>query len=299
MLGRAVRLLGRWILVLALVQILMLLDVAHSLQGFLPSLNFARRNHAKICLFVGLFLWLPSVVLERSNLLIELLLCASLLLSRDPEYAPILAGALFRLAHFSPVDISFRTHDDSFLAENRLLFLQKLVNFVLPSVAWLLMVELHEVFLELFDGLLLLDLHSHIFFELSTGLYHSHMCLDSYDLFQVSLIILLLVHLQDTLKEILHNSRFLVQDSLLDEAPETEDSILTQNLHHSPPHSLFDASARFNALIVFDQTAKLSPIELHASRPAHSLPLLFQVSPHCPLNQRGFLGDLFEMYPFL
>lgn len=91
------------------------------------------------------------------------------------------------------------------------------------------------------------------------------------------MIIELLIHIQDALEEILNDSSLFVQDSLHDEAPKTENSILPKNLHHSPSHPLFDASARLSTLIIFEQTAKLSPIELHASRPVHSLPLVFQV----------------------
>ena len=115
----------------------------------------------------------------------------------------------------------------------------------------------------------------------------------------MTLIVELLIHFQDAPQESLHDSSFFVQDSLLDEAPETENSILPKNLLYSPSHCLFDASARLSTLVIFEQTTKLSPIELHASRPVHSLPLLFQVTPHCPLNQRSFLHNLLEMYPFL
>jgi hypothetical protein len=101
------------------------------------------------------------------------------------------------------------------------------------------------------------------------------MCLDFNDLFLVALIIELFIHFQNSLQEFLYDSSFLVQDSLHDEAPKTENSILSKNLHNSPSHPLFDASARLSTLIILEQTAKLSPIELHASRPVHSLPLIF------------------------
>ena len=93
----------------------------------------------------------------------------------------MLVGSVLGLTH--PSVHALRPHDDSFLAQNGMLFLQELVDFVLSFVTWFLMVQLHEVFLELLDGLLLLDLHSHVLLELSTGLEHSHVSLDLDHLF--------------------------------------------------------------------------------------------------------------------
>ena len=65
---------------LALVEILMLFDVPHGFQGFLPSLVFPVRNHTQIHLSVALLLVgrLPRicVVLESPDLLVDLLLVA-------------------------------------------------------------------------------------------------------------------------------------------------------------------------------------------------------------------------------
>lgn len=167
----------------ALVEILMLLDVAHCLERFLPSLSFhivpwliLFLNEFRLTGVIRLLLGrLPRVVLETLHFVVDLFFAAGLLLTRgDPEYAPlvfllvtIFVRVLSRLTHRA---VYIRPHDNSFLVENCVLFLQKLVDFVLPFITGFLMVQLHKVFLELPDSLLLLDLHSHVPLEFPAGL---------------------------------------------------------------------------------------------------------------------------------
>ena len=63
--------------------------------------------------------------------------------------------------------------------------------------------------------------------------------------------------------------------------------ILSLNLLDTLLPRLLHQSARLHALIVLDQSAEPAPVELHAPGPAHRLPLLFEMSPDCPLDDRG------------